>query len=126
MAIKHTQGPWRYFLHRNKERYRTIFIVESDARKLMFTSEVWDVNSNPKWRKANPGIVQDHRKTLREVEANTRLVAAAPTLHQIVTDCEIYIERAVKGENSPHENAVAMLKALREALHQVKTGKQKT
>lgn len=123
MPVKHTKGPWRYRKEHDKERYRTTFIIDSDTRKLMLTSEVWDLNSNPKWRREHPEAVKEHRETLKEVLANVRLTAAAPTLHQIVSDCEIYIERAVKGKGSPHENAVMMLKALREALRLAKTGK---
>lgn len=120
---RHTQTPWRYFRQHDKGRYRTVFIIESDTRKLMFASEVWDLNSNPKWRRENPEAVREHRDTLREVEANVRLAAAAPVLQQIVADCEVYIERAVKGQTSSHENAVEMLKALRNALRLAKTGK---
>lgn len=42
--------------------------------------EVWELNHDEEWRASHPEEVMEHKETLAEVEANARLIAAAPDL----------------------------------------------
>lgn len=93
MSIPPTPGPWR-FVKQSHLRYPTCtqFVIDSKTRKLMFVAEVWPTNDDP--------------HILEEVEANTRLVAAAPTMHQALRDAQETLKHVRLYYNGPHPTEI--------------------
>ena len=81
---RHTPGPFRVLKDvrygPSGSKYADQWWIDSDSRKAMALLEVWELNRDPKWRKANPDKVKERRATMREVAANAALFAAAPDL----------------------------------------------
>ena len=84
MNQKHTPGDWRYRqdirVGESGNKHADLFIIESDERSTMATLEVWELNRDPKWRTANPKAIAERIETMVEVEANAKLMCAAPNL----------------------------------------------
>lgn len=75
---EHTPGPLRFWRNHNPApAYSTSWTLDSSSRRCLAIMEVHDLNSSAKWRAANPQAVAEHAETMREVEANARLIPAA-------------------------------------------------
>ena len=88
MNTKHTAGPWRFFKDTRFGPWNTVenkqgnphyyqWWIESDTRKLMALLEVPYLAKGVGHSVATKA---EHRKTLKEVEANAHLIVAAPDL----------------------------------------------
>lgn len=96
---QHTPGPWKFFKDTRFGPWNTAenkqgnphyyqWWIESDSRKCMALLEVPYLNTDPKWRKDHPQVIAEHAKTLKEVEANAALIAAAP---ELLEACNLFL-----------------------------------
>jgi hypothetical protein len=98
---EHTPGPWKYFTDTRYGPYKTDgkrgnphyhqWWIESDTRKCVAVLEVPYLALPP--IKHEPSVIIEHTETVREVEANACLIAAAPELLQVLKDCLQSLER---------------------------------
>jgi len=58
--------------------------------------EVYCLNSNPKWRAENQEAIREHAETVAEVEANARLISAAPELLAALLECLPYVREEME------------------------------
>lgn len=82
--LGYTPGPWRFFKNdrygQSGNKHADCWVLESNTRKYMAVMEVFALNADPKWRKTHKAALSEHAKTIREVEANARLISLAPEL----------------------------------------------
>lgn len=78
MKQPHTPTPWKQYKTESCNPFHSgIFVIESDTRKGLAILELWKLNRDPKWRKAHPDAVKEHRETLKEVRANAAFIVKA-------------------------------------------------
>ena len=67
--MSYTKGPWRWWKEVVLNRTNCLrFYIDSPTRKFMFTAEVWGFQDDP--------------QGFAEVEANVRLAATSPLMHE--------------------------------------------
>lgn len=94
--------------------YRTLWVLDSKTRGGMAILELWDLNSSKKWRAENPDKLVEQAEALIEVEANAKLIAAAPDLLLAVQNCLAVIE--ARASNCEINNWQARLAQARAAI----------
>lgn len=74
---KYTPGPWRMFKQKNgKPEYSTTWHLDSKTRGHMAILTVWDVGG----KHASANDLAEYKETMAEVNANAKLISAAPEL----------------------------------------------
>lgn len=80
MSAKHTPSPWSFFQERHPDMAINQWWIDGGNRKALALLQVMDLNHSKAYREEHPAQVNEWHATLEEVEANARLIAAAPEL----------------------------------------------
>jgi len=82
--MKHTPGPWKAL--KSKEQYKTRWVIDSESRACMAVIDVPDINSDKVWQVNNLDAVHEWKETLKEVECNVNLFAAASDMFAVLKE----------------------------------------
>lgn len=80
MSAKHTPSPWSFFRERHPNMAINQWWIDGGNRKALALLQVMDLNHSKAYREEHPAQVKEWHATLEEVEANARLIAAAPRM----------------------------------------------